>query len=163
VTVIAPEFRPPPNATLYKKREWEEQMRAWLEWRLDQQNMEALRGADASWERICIDCAEHGDIAPLRQLYPHLAKFLYPPKLRPGEKYRKQRKFDPVKAAADYAQRIRALWREQYGLKNRRQGEKSAEGFAADICKELFEQDKARLTVHAVLAAAKPSGRHKPR
>jgi hypothetical protein len=96
-------------------------------------------------------------------LYPQFADCIHAPRRRKGQKYPKVKPFNAAKAAADFARRIRALWQQQYGTKNRKQGEKSAEDFAIEIANEWFEEKAAHLTVDAVLAAAKTSGKHKTR
>lgn len=143
-------------------------MRLWLESQLDRQHIQNLALANANaktWEEICIILARAGDPVPLRKLYPQFADCIHSPKLRQGQRYPKQRmQLTITETAARLARRIRALWRAQYGRRNRRRDEKSAEDFAIDICKEWFPQKAARLTVGAVLAAGKPSGKHaKPR
>ena len=89
-------------------------------------------------ERSAIRQAERGDISPLRRRYPHLAKFLFPPKLKRGQRYPR---FQLTKAAIDKISitsalydvwRIRSLWKRYYGRKNRsRDAGCSAEEIAA--------------------------------
>jgi hypothetical protein len=88
-----------------------------------------------------IYCAEHGDIEPLRRLYPHYAEFLNLPKRANHSQWPKlpSRRFklsDPKVAllfAADDVRRIRAIWRHHYHRKNRRDPP-----FAEDIAAERW-------------------------
>jgi hypothetical protein len=170
MSVSAPEFfRLPPSASRLAGREWEEQMRLWLGDQLDQQHIKNLLEATANaptpeeWvERLAIADARAGDPTALRKRYPHFADCIFSPKLGKGKKYPKQTKFDlakeTAKTAAEFAPRIRALWQKQYRKKNRKKGEKSAEEFAIEIIKDWSQR---KVTMKAVLAAAKPSGKHK--
>ncbi|MCS3761657.1 hypothetical protein [Bradyrhizobium centrosematis] len=136
-------------------------MLSWLEEKLDEQHVVELRHASASlsledWAKAL---ARTGNVDPLKQLFPDLAEFIAEPVRKRGEKKWKARKFSVAKLAADFARRIRRLWLDQYGQKNRGRDELSAEDFAVEICKRWFPRDAARLTVEQVLAAAKPSGK----
>jgi hypothetical protein len=149
------EFRLPPNAAPDCKRRHDRAMRAWLADALDEQNIIAIDAR--TYETFCIMLARAGDPERLRELYPQFANCINAPKLAHGEK-RPKLKHDRLRLAVDYVRRIRALWREQYGLTYLRKGEKSAENFAI----EILHAGKS-LTVGAIKAAGKPSGKHKPR
>jgi glutathione S-transferase len=160
-------FRPPASATQAQKREHEQQMRAWLAHRLDRQNMQATQAASTTTSaEFGMALAQAGDVTMLRGEHPHLAKFIHAPPLGRGQRYPKQpyKTLSMSELAADFAKRIRALWREQYGEKRCLRGEKTSDKFAIDILREWYEgsAECATLTVSAVLAAAKPSGRHRP-
>jgi hypothetical protein len=110
-----------------------------------------------------IDLAENqGDILPLREilsdLLPTLAKtpvqarglkyiaehFVHlPPHRGRGQRYRKLG--DPVACAISDAARIRALWRQQYGRRNRPSHLVSAEAIAAERHDVTVEQINNRL------------------
>jgi hypothetical protein len=160
-------FRPAPNASRREQAEWEGQMLRWLSDQIDEQivqeNQEAKNNAPTLEER-CIRRARAGDPDGLRKLYPQFADCIHPPELRQGQKYRKGYILTLAEQAADFAKRIRALWREQYGKVNRRRGEKRAEDFAIEILKSIYAEKAEGLATDAVLTAAKPSGKHaKPR
>jgi hypothetical protein len=114
-------------------------------------------------ERYRIQQARSGNPEPLRKLYPQFADCIFSPPLKQGKTYPEQPEFDVARVAARLTRSIRALWLAQYGRKRRERDEISAEDFAISICKEWYEEEAAHLTVDEVRAAAKPSGRHKPR
>jgi hypothetical protein len=165
MTSEAPSFRPLPNATRREQREWEKQMLRWLSKQIEEQIVEENHEANANvkLEELFIELAREGRPEGLRRLYPQFSDCIHSPKLRQGQRYWKSRKTSLAEIAADFARRIRALWREQYGKRNRRRDEKSAEDFAVEICKLWYGSKAEGLTTEAVLAAAKPSGKHKPR
>jgi hypothetical protein len=84
-----------------------------------------------------IYAAEHGDIEPLKQKYPHLAPYLCLPKRKRGVRFFKPehpwwqydnpflalghalQAEDKVQCALDDVKRIRAIWRKEYGRYNR--------------------------------------------
>src|SRR5215475_10210796 len=109
-------------------------MRTWLAHKLQQQMDQADK---MTIDEYCIRLARAGDPAPLRHRYPHLAEFIYPPKLRRGQRYPKAKKRTYAEVAADFAKCIRSQWREQYGSRTRR-GERTAEEYAIDILREWF-------------------------
>jgi hypothetical protein len=113
---------------------------------LSQGELQLERLKDALW------AARAGCIEPLRDLYPHLAPFLFPPKLGQGRKFPKA---VLVREAAADARRITQLWRVHYNKKNRRRGETSAAEFAARRW-AVSEDDVTR-------RVRKPSGKKKPR
>jgi hypothetical protein len=154
-------FRPPLNATRREQREWEKQMLRWLSKQIEEQIVRENHEANANveLEKLFIELAREGRPEGLRKLYPQFADCIHSPKLR----QKKPRKTSLAEIAADFARRIRALWRELYGKRNRRRDEKSAEDFAVEICKSWYGGEAEGLTTEAVLAAAKPSGKHKPR
>jgi hypothetical protein len=158
----APPFRPPRNASDRQKSQWKEQMRLWLHDQIERRLLQILNDTDNAqpWEEYCIGEARRGNPGPLRSLYPHFADCIFSPRLRKGQRYPKKSKFHAVAFAIGCTQHIRAIWREQYGKQNRvreeRQAGISAEAFAVDIYKS------PGVTVDAVLAAQKPSGKHKP-
>lgn len=165
-------FKPLLNASDRMKREWRKQMRLWLRDQLDEQNTQLVNKANNSaptaerWlEETAIGAARAGNPDRLRRLYPHFADCISSPKLRQGQRYPKRKmKSDVAKTAADYARRIRMLWRDQYCevKRGRDETEIGAEQFAIDICKEFFGKEASHLDVDAVKAAAKKSGKHKP-
>jgi hypothetical protein len=143
-------------------------MRAWLADQLDRQNCAPNNADKISVERLAIIMARAGNPALLRQLHPEFADFIHSPPLGPWQNYPKPKGVTAARIAADFARRIRALWQKQFRTKNRRRGEKSAESFAIDIIREWFEfgtlaHEAAHLTIRAVEAVAKPSGKHKSR
>ena len=81
--------------------------------------------------------AERGNIGPLHRRYPHLKKFLFPPKLKKGQR------FPPSpfvaygtsmaeRQAIDDVWRIRQIWKCYFKKKNRPRGDEcTAEGIAA--------------------------------
>jgi len=121
------------------KKELGEQLNevAWLERELEQfpaRDLAVFRALAAA------DC---GDIQPLREAFPRLAKFLHLPKLHRGETFRrKQRKQRDIALDTDennrlyvarvMTKRIQLLWLKYYCKKNRKQklGEQSAAWFA---------------------------------
>jgi hypothetical protein len=93
---------------------------------------------------MAIDAADCGDIQPLREAFPRLAKFLHLPKLHRGETFRrKQRNQRDIALDTDennrlyvarvMTKRIQSLWLKHYGKKSRKHDEKSAAWFAARI------------------------------
>ncbi len=164
-------FRLPPKASRREQDQWKKQMRLWLSNQIDDYSVKEIHNANANaptWEEICIGEARAGHPEGLRKLYPHFADCIFSPERERWHRYPKYEMVaDVAEMAAEYAQHIRVLWRKQYGKVNRtrdeRQAGSSAEHFAVDICKELFGKEAAHLTVEAVHAAAKPSGKHKPR
>jgi hypothetical protein len=163
-------FTPPDRATCEQKREHEQQMRAWLFHRLEQQINQDIKAAATAMtvKNYCVRLARAGDPAPLRQLYSDLQEFIHAPKLRRGQRYQKACKVLTMpKFAAGVAKAIRFLLREQYGDVRRRRGEKAPEDFAIDFLREWVKWPEERaacatLTVEAVEAAGKPSGKHTP-
>lgn len=165
-TRAPPSFRPPPNASERGQLRWKRDMQHWLSDQLDEQDIRQVGLANANppgVERLCIASARAGHPEALRKLYPQFADCIHSPKLRRGQKYWKQPKDAPAKIAADFAKRIRAIWSKQYGKRNRAKNEISAEEFAVEICKEWLGTKAAGLSVDETLAAAKPSGKRKPR
>lgn len=89
--------------------------------------------ADAS----AIKQAERGNIEPLRARYPHLKQFLFPPKLKKGQRFPP----DPfwvygtslaARMAIDDVWRIRMLWKHYFKKQNRPRGNDcTAVGIAA--------------------------------
>jgi hypothetical protein len=158
-------FRPMPNASKEQVRRWEQQMHAWLADQLDEQNCAPHDADKISAERYAVIEARAGRPEMLRQIKPEWADLIQSPPLGPWQKYPKRREVTLTRIAADFARRIRALWQLQYDEKKRRRDEKSAEGFAIDIVREWFDDsaEAAHLKVKHVQAAAKPSGKHKPR
>jgi hypothetical protein len=163
-------FRLPPSASRREHREWKEQMLFWLSDKLDEQHIQDVRQANAAaptpeqWvETIAIHEARSGDPTKLRKLYPHFANCISSPGPGKGKSYKKSPKYDAAKetakTAADFVRRIRALWRQQYGKVHREHGEISAHDFAIQIIKDWSGK---KITISAVLAAAKKSGKHKP-
>jgi hypothetical protein len=78
-----------------------------------------------------IDAADHGDIAPLRAKLPHLARFLQLPKQPDGKRFARLDDAYPDLVAIVDAKRIRALWLQHYGKRNRSRDLISAEKIAA--------------------------------
>jgi hypothetical protein len=168
-------FRLSKNASDRQKRRWEEDMRRWLSDRIAQQldammpTAAAVAHMTEAWlrewnEKYRIQQARSGNPEPLRRLYPQFSDCIHSPPLKQGCKYPPPPpKFDTARVAADFARRIRVLWRKQYGKMHREESEMSAEAFAVDICKEWFEEEAVNLAIDAVTVAAKPSGKHKPR
>jgi hypothetical protein len=165
-------FRLPSNATDHQKSQWKQQMRRWLSDQLAQQ-LDVITPAMVQamtpnylreWnEKYRTQQARNGNPEPLRKLYPQIADCIFSPPLKQGKTYPRQPEFDVAKVATRLTRSIRALWLAQYNKKHRERDEISAEDFAIDICMEWFEGEAAHLSVDEVKAAAKPSGRHKPR
>jgi hypothetical protein len=127
-------IRPPWRAGADKKKR--RQMQQWVNTKLD--ILTRMTGDEFLYfwslknlDAMALEFAEQGDIEPLRELNPHLARFLHLPKLKRGEHF-----IDParirLKRARDDVRRIRAIWREHYGKTNRPIGELTAEEIAAD-------------------------------
>jgi hypothetical protein len=70
--------------------------------------------------------AEHGNIEPLRKKYSRLAPFLIAPK-----KLKKEPRTDAITTAVAAVKKIREIWRAEYGLVNRPDGQVSAIEIAA--------------------------------
>jgi hypothetical protein len=137
-------------------------MREWLAWRMDQESIEALNRCTAG--EVAVAAARAGDPELLRQLYPDHADCIYSPKLRRGEKYLKfpvPTKNGLRKVAANYARRIRAIWRAEKIMQRLRPGEKSAEEYAIEILWKHFGEVAAGLDVDDVIAASKTGGKRK--
>jgi hypothetical protein len=66
-----------------------------------------------------IEQADHGDIEPLRKKLPQYARFLRLPKRQRGQRFSKMKSLDPVAEALADVKRIRRLWSEKFGKKNR--------------------------------------------
>jgi hypothetical protein len=104
-------------------------------------NFKAWLSADGP----ALEAAEkHRDLDPLRAKYPHLARFLQPSRRRRGHPP-KNTKFVFKRAlciagAVEDARRIRAIWKKDYGRKNRRKDQTSAEWFAALIWSNILDQ-----------------------
>jgi hypothetical protein len=164
--VVSPpaDFRPPPNASSQQKVDWHKQMHAWLSEQLDAQNIAAVNAPSSmDFKQFAIWRGTLGNMRPLKELYPELVEFSQPPKRKKGAHKPTDRPFVLAKAAAEMASRIRTLWFRQYRQNRRQIDEWSAEDWAVAICKEWFEATATDLTTDAVLAAAKPSGKHKTR
>src|SRR5260221_9823502 len=128
-------FRLPKNASDRQKRIWEEDRRRWLSDRIAQQ-VDVMTPAAAAvahmtlgnwreWnEKYRIQQARSGNPEPLRRLYPQFSDCIHSPPLKQGCKYPPPPKFDTAKGAADFARRIPALWRKQYGRMPRAESEK---------------------------------------
>jgi hypothetical protein len=146
---LPPDWKPPWSARSELERE---QMRTWVNRELNRLPDELERwrasdeyktGLDERSKRYDawladhgpeIESAEAGNIEPLRAALPHLAKFLHPPKRRQGERsFPKFKDTLRVSAACDDVDRIRALWKQHYGRKNRHAEDgPSAEEIAAE-------------------------------
>jgi hypothetical protein len=84
---------------------------------------------------LAVEAAWRGYIKPLRSLYPDLAPFLHLPTRGQRGKYRRanSKQGFALRAAVEDVPRIRALWQEHYGRKNRRPDDgPSAEQIAAE-------------------------------
>lgn len=146
---VSLDWKPPWRARNERERE---QMRAWVKRELNRlpdplelwlASDEYKAGLDArskqydAWLNNLgpqIESAEAGNIEPLRAALPHLAKFIHLPKRRQGERsFPKFKDALRVSAACDDVDRIRALWKQHYGRKNRHAEDgPSAEEIAAD-------------------------------
>jgi hypothetical protein len=166
------EFRLPPHASRQRQQQWWWQMYDWLADQLDRQNIAGVRAANAKrWrpkvrkltpeEKIIADARRRRDAEPVRQLYPQIVDFIFPPKGKQGRRKDKNTDFAPRKIAYDFAFRIRELWQEEYGRHKRPRDDRdiSAEAFAAAICREWFD---CSLTTDDLLDY-KPSGKYKSR
>jgi hypothetical protein len=103
-----------------------QRMHVWVNHELDliletefERNQRVNRGD--GWLNLCKVRARYGDYEPLRQRLPDFAEFLNPPK---GTKHIHSPKppsavLDPVREAAKDVRRIRAIWQQHYGKKNR--------------------------------------------
>ena len=155
--------RLPANVAPDRRRKWEAEMREWLAWRMDQESIEALNHCTVG--EVAVAAARAGDPELLRQLNPDHADCIYSPKLGRGEKRPKfpvrPTKSDLRKVAANYARRIRAIWRAEKVMQRRRPGEKSAEEYAIEILWKHFGEVAAGLDVDDVIAAGKTGGKRK--
>jgi hypothetical protein len=80
--------------------------------------------------------AEHGNVEPLRRRFPVIAKYINLPRRHRGQRYPRREdvnKVGPLNAAAADISRIRAIWQEHYGKKNRPADQASAEEIAAEL------------------------------
>jgi hypothetical protein len=120
-----------------------ERMVAWVNWELDYTPVEFPKPSPEAdefyraWRKAYgpeIEHAEHGNIEPLRQRLPDLAKFLHLPKRGRGKRFPKMRdENDRVQRAAYDVRTIRDLWEKHYGKKRRCKNDgPSAEEIAAD-------------------------------
>jgi hypothetical protein len=83
-------------------------------------------------EERAIEQGYNGNIEPLRQMYPDLAMFLHPPKLKRGRPS-KGNEGDAVKDAALDVKAIRKLWKKHFKKRNRPLKDRvTAEQIAAD-------------------------------
>ncbi len=113
----------------------------YADWRASEQ-LPAFREAQA------INAAEHGNIEPLRELYPKLVRFLFRPKRPNKSPFPKNRPLvfaDRVSNAADDVRRIRAIWKLHYGKKNQ-------PGLAEEIAAERWtdKDKKGKMAVERV-------------
>ena len=107
------------------------QFRVWEEWAKQEEAehgikpkfrlLDLLRDDTLSIE---LEQAEHGNIEPLRNRFPQLAKYLHLPK-RPSRgkrwpKFKDKYADDPVMMAIEDAKSIRALWKMAYDGKSNR-------------------------------------------
>jgi hypothetical protein len=149
----------------------------WLEDMLDDLLVKGLHGNKEGWSAQelhlwraslpdpAIEAAWSGNMEPLRRRHPELAPFLCPAKLRRGDKRPKLNNKSERETLLSYAagdvERIRRLWKIHYGKWKRRQGQTSAEAFAAMRWTEEFWSRERRaiiLTEEDVARACKPSG-----
>jgi hypothetical protein len=112
-------------------------MTDWVNHELNLMDAEALRkdlrGENTPTDNVsfAIEQADnHISIERLRQAFPHLARFLQLPKRGHGERLR-SRRYNPIKGAVADVERIRKLWKDNYGKTRRTTGPK-AESIAAD-------------------------------
>jgi hypothetical protein len=94
--------------------------------------------------------ARAGNVAPLQRLYPELAEFIHPPKRKRGQRrsYRDETALferDGLSAVVEDVKRIRALWRQHYGLWKRRRDEVSAEKIAG--LRHDMSEDEVRAAI----------------
>ncbi|MCK1409546.1 hypothetical protein [Bradyrhizobium sp. 76] len=157
-------FRPKKGASLKTQRANNDAMLDWLDLELEQQTSRELSDASANWrlmplgEDYDILLARHGKPEKLRERYPKFADCIQSPKRR-GKPPQLRYSISSVKFVVGLAKRIRKLWRDNYGLVVRKRGEKTAEQFALDIYNGWV--GNSGLTMRAVLAAKKPSGKRK--
>jgi len=107
---------------------------AQLNWLDDAEHLKTVRGQRTPDERLawCIARADHGDVEPLRKLFPQIpVRFIrLPPRKRPMPY-----KYDPTGDAVKDVRRIRALWKQHFGRVNRARVDLvTAEQIAADRC-----------------------------
>jgi hypothetical protein len=146
-----------------KLPEWNdnEAMLRWLNEKLDEILHEMT---EESYEAFALWSAEQGEVKYLKELYPQIADFIAPRRRKKGQTKPKPMPSKPklfARLAAEDVQRIRALWRANYGKWKRYavQGEESAEWFAA----QRWSDDEVKLDYDTVAAAAKPSGPKRPK
>jgi hypothetical protein len=86
-----------------------------------------------------IDFAEHGDVEPLRKLYPDIAEFINLPKRARGKRFKNSSRYiNPILGAAQDARRIRMLWKKFYPeFYPNREKSASADWFAAQLWSNL--------------------------
>jgi hypothetical protein len=129
----APDWECPTEADVKKFRRWTiHELESRTDW---EEQLEKYWPPDETAEERAMRVADEGDIEPLKKLYPHLARFLFPPV---GSTKGDRRPKDPykgsiwAKAAAADAVMIRAIWLESYGVWKRRK-EPTAAGIAAGL------------------------------
>jgi hypothetical protein len=129
----------------------------WVNGELDQMIVEKMR-KDLSGENAltplefrswAIEQAKRGNIYPLRDVYPDLAPFLHPPKLKRGQRFQNDVGYHPVQEAAKDVKRIRALWQKHYGRKNRPIGD--------PLAAERIAAARHEIPVEAVVSKMKKS------
>jgi hypothetical protein len=87
----------------------------------------------ADYEQYAIEQAKQGNITPLRHMRPEHSEFLHLQKRKRGQRFWRPRVGHPVEAAVEDVRRIRALWREVFGLQRRgKWNPPSAEDIAAE-------------------------------
>jgi hypothetical protein len=121
-----------------------QQMKDWLFRELNQMQTEEIELA-AQKTKISISVqlaivraygkgAADAKMKPLRDLYPHLAPFLHPPKGTRGKYFRPRDKAKgKAERAAQDVRRIRAIWKKHYGRQNRGRDDISAVEIAAEF------------------------------
>jgi hypothetical protein len=142
---------PPWSATCEREGEW---MIEWVQKQLDEAERNALAADDdrpvsfvtvSKLERAK-RLARAGNVGPLRSLYPEIAEFLYPPKLKKGQRrsYRNETTIFArfgLSAVAEDVERIRTLWRQHYGRWKRRASDGPSAEQIAGLRHDLSESD----------------------
>ena len=93
-------------------------MCAWLADQLDDENVRNINAASSGDDdefmlKVCIGHATYGNLEPLRTLFPKIAKFINPSKLRMGQKRPKETVLTVAEIANAFSKRIRAIWRNE--------------------------------------------------
>jgi hypothetical protein len=149
--------KPPYHARNQRERQW------MIDWTIDQVHDVSEREfiehqsrdrteekLDKYFNDVAIAEADYGDIEPLRQRYPQLARFLFAPIKR-----KKRPKGDKVAMAVAVLPYIREIWKREYGRWKRPRGEVSA----IEVAAVLWGVDPA--DIEKRLKPSGPSGKKK--
>jgi hypothetical protein len=96
-----------------------------------------------------VEAARQGDASYLRRLYPEIAEFIHPPRLKRGQKRESPGPWDHVRETANV---IRRIWQARYRKQRRHPDDGPS---AEEIAAAYHGLDPSEVSW-------KPSGRHKP-